>query len=953
MNTKVKILISSLCIGIVMLQTTQAVDITKTNNSDDLDLASSWVGGIAPTGFDVAVWDNTVATASSVAVGVSAILQWNGIRIVDPANNVTINATSPGDQIDLVSTTTSIDMTAATKDLTINCDLNASGNNQIWNIGAGQTLTLAGDVLFPSAGNVAKKRGDGTLRLTAEKVANSGNGNLWLEAGKTLLVGGGNRVPTNGVLRVGGINGPTATLDLGGNSHLIARMLFPFTDTTNANRAIFTNGSLIIRGENGSGNTVLFAGDGSQTDFSGLDSLTANLDTVAIRNFSTTPYMQAIGTTNYNATNTTLLARTNIIRGNLGVGGSGQSGGVENLGRVRLGAVNDLRLNQLTVGGFNARGQLSFQDGLINPTVSIRGTNGGTERLPNLLIGDTSSGTRPGGGTLDLSAGTVDILGSFLRLGRAGAANSFATENSRISMSAGTVDILAVQMGVKFASGFTNENVIATFNQLGGAVKFGSLVMGTNAETGGTYTGSAPNWQLNYNLGAGTFRAATIFAGLGTNGPNSVRAINWTNGTIEHYDAVTDLLITNNPALSNGIVINAPGVGTRAFNAEAGRAIVIAAALRQDSSSATPISKTGIGTLELSGGQDNGLAGLDVVAGSVLLNKASDPAVHALGNDSIVSGGTLRLGGTGGDQIADTAALVVNSGSFDLNGLVETIGGLGGLGGSVVSAAPAVLTLSPELGDSYSASATFSGSFDLIKAGAGRQTYAGTDSRSAGTNVVELGDLVIAAGTTLAGSTTVNPGATLMGSGTLSGTTVFAGGTLSPGTSIGTLTFGNGLSLQSGSTVIMELDLSQSPGATNDSVVVVGSVVAGGTIEVTNIGPALVIGSKFQLFNSAVAGFTVVNLPSGYTWLNDLALDGSITVTGSSVAPTLEFTQGSGSLTFTWTPASGYKLQAQTNSLSTGVNAAWFDYPGGGTPPIVVPVNGSNPTVFFRLKNTP
>jgi hypothetical protein len=195
-----------------------------------------------------------------------------------------------------------------------------------------------------------------------------------------------------------------------------------------------------------------------------------------------------------------------------------------------------------------------------------------------------------------------------------------------------------------------------------------------------------------------------------------------------------------------------------------------------------------------------------------------------------------------------------------------------------------------------------------------------------------------------------------MGNGTIAGAATVAGGTVSPGTSIGNLNFAAGLALQPGSTLLMELDRSLSPAATNDTISVSGVFTAGGTLTVVNLGPALSAGNKFKLFTSAVFGFSTVNLPPSYTWQNDLAVDGSITVTGVAGSPLLEYSQSGGNLNFNWTPFSGYKLQAQTNALTVGIQtnpAAWFDYPGGTTPPVSVPIGGGNPAVFFRLKTIP
>ena len=73
---------------------------------------------------------------------------------------------------------------------------------------------------------------------------------------------------------------------------------------------------------------------------------------------------------------------------------------------------------------------------------------------------------------------------------------------------------------------------------------------------------------------------------------------------------------------------------------------------------------------------------------------------------------------------------------------------------------------------------------------------------------------------------------------------------------------------------------------------------------------------------------------------------------GAVVAPpilsyTLSGSPGAQSLNFNWTGS--FKLQFQTNALSVGLNTNWYDYPGGGSSPVSVPVTSGNASVFFRL----
>jgi len=67
-------------------------------------------------------------------------------------------------------------------------------------------------------------------------------------------------------------------------------------------------------------------------------------------------------------------------------------------------------------------------------------------------------------------------------------------------------------------------------------------------------------------------------------------------------------------------------------------------------------------------------------------------------------------------------------------------------------------------------------------------------------------------------------------------------------------------------------------------------------------------------------------------------------------APLLDYNYSAGVLTISWS-GSGFRLQAQTNSLSVGLNGNWSDYPGGGTSPVGVTVDKTKGSVFFRLSN--
>jgi hypothetical protein len=198
----------------------------------------------------------------------------------------------------------------------------------------------------------------------------------------------------------------------------------------------------------------------------------------------------------------------------------------------------------------------------------------------------------------------------------------------------------------------------------------------------------------------------------------------------------------------------------------------------------------------------------------------------------------------------------------------------------------------------------------------------------------------------------------LGGTGSLaSPLTVVPGGTLAPGAPFGTFTVNNNVTLGGGTLV-------QLSGTTNGELAVTGTLTVGGTLVVTNVGADLVNGTTFKLFNQAVSGFTSVTLPAQdpthtktYTWNNNLTANGTIQLasggsTGVNSNPTNIVSSVSGStLTLSW-PSDhiGWTLQAQTNSLNTGLSNNWISVPGSTTvDSVAIPLDAKNGAVFYRL----
>jgi autotransporter-associated beta strand protein len=209
-------------------------------------------------------------------------------------------------------------------------------------------------------------------------------------------------------------------------------------------------------------------------------------------------------------------------------------------------------------------------------------------------------------------------------------------------------------------------------------------------------------------------------------------------------------------------------------------------------------------------------------------------------------------------------------------------------------------------------------------------------------------------------SLTVFTGQTLRGDGEINGGLVAsAGSTVAPGTltSVGTFTVNNNVTLAGN----LFLKLNRTNSQTSDQLVsTTGTIAYGGTLTVSNSGPALQVGDTFQLFPSAVAAFAGISLPTtdasgnSYTWNNNIGVNGSITVaTVSSVNPLpgrLQFSVSGNTLSLSWPTNSGWLLQVQTNSLATGLGTNWVTVPGSAS---VTSTNISiNPAVgaaFYRL----
>lgn len=265
-------------------------------------------------------------------------------------------------------------------------------------------------------------------------------------------------------------------------------------------------------------------------------------------------------------------------------------------------------------------------------------------------------------------------------------------------------------------------------------------------------------------------------------------------------------------------------------------------------------------------------------------------------------------------------------------------------GGAIVDSGTNLITIGQSL-ENDGVTTTDGG---LTKLGVGRLALTGVNSYT-GPTVVSNGTLWVS-GVLGASTVTVHSGATLGSTGTISGPVVVElGGTLEPGTDT---TIGEVLTL--GSTLRLEgtarLQIGAAPAC--DSVAGVTDISYGGTLAVTNsTGATLAPGDVFTLFsasgtkNGSFKSIQVLPESLGLTGTFDPAT-GQLTL-ANSAPPKLNYINTGSALQFSWT--GNFRLQAQTNTLDVGISNNWHDYPGGGSSPVLVPMDAAHGSVFFRL----
>jgi autotransporter-associated beta strand protein len=419
---------------------------------------------------------------------------------------------------------------------------------------------------------------------------------------------------------------------------------------------------------------------------------------------------------------------------------------------------------------------------------------------------------------------------------------------------------------------------------------------------GGAHTfvfGGTGDWYITNDLGS-IGGAATLIAKAGSG------TMYWTAGHNLYWGSVT-AIATPLTILGGTLVLNSGGLFPATTTINHIGCLLVFDAVGGTQTISNPIHGTGNlkvnnGTLTLSG-QNDFTGNITLSGGELIANRAENLGVNGpLGNGGWISftGGTL---GFSVNNTCDYSPRFTNAPgqaiSIDTSGLNVT----------------------------FTNALTSSGG-TLTKLGVGTLTLNGTN--------------------TYTGTTTVNNGTLVVNS--LGGDLKVSGGILAPAStgSVGTLTVAGSMTISSG-TILATLNKSLSP---SNSFVSVGGTInnSGGTLKLLNCGPNLAVGDKFSIFNQTVGSSTLTIVSPGFTVNNNLAVDGSVTV--SSIAPPANLTAmlSGGNLNLSW-PSTymGLHLQLQTNPLTIGLSTNWATISGTDASNSYSTQMLKSNAVFYRL----
>lgn len=687
-------------------------------------------------------------------------------------------------------------------------------------VGTG-TLELSGAAANTYTGNTTVNSSTATLLLNKSAGVNAIAGNTLLTSG-TIRLGQSDQIAdTSTVTLTGG------TFDLNGNSETIDNLVGSTAALGTITSSVAGNSTLTLNG--------VVAGDTAAVITNGNGTVSL------VKNGSATLILR--GASSYSG-------GTTLNNGQLALISSSALG----TGPITLNA-GILRTQDTTAQTFASNlsigGNVQLGIGTTNATMTFNG--------PTTILG--SGVTR----TLSLLSGsginrTPVVFGG--AIGDAGNGNGLALNTTGTAVGAGNFTTAAFGSG----AGDTGANTYTGLTTVSGAQT--RLLLnkadGTNAiagdltQTGGQIVLSRSNQIANTS-------AVSVSGGSFDLGGNS--------------ETIASLALSGNGTqVINGSLTTSGGTNT------ASNSINTSVTIGANLAGTNNLVKTGDGILLLSGNNS--------YSGGTLIQQASTTADVGSGSSSY--GVVLQANNALGTGPLTIGNATTTAARLALNGYNQTVSELssGTVGTLVIEAngnaggALSALTVNQTTSTTYSGflrdqNLTL-GQLALVKSGNGTLTLAGVAKSYSGGTTVNAGTLLLdnTSLSSAVGAVNVGVGGTLAGNGTIAAATTIAG-TLSPGSSPGTLSFSNSLTLNSTATVAMEIN--GTTAGLFDSIAVAGALTFGGTLNLST-GYAAVFGNSVDLFNwtTTSGNFTSItgtSLGGGLSWdTSALYTTGQITV---------------------------------------------------------------------------
>ena len=684
----------------------QAATVTKADNAADLATGTSWVGGNVPRIVDVARWDSTVTGANTVSLG-AVNLSLGTIEITNPGGPVTINGGGILTLGALGVFNTGIDMATATADLTINAniDIEDTPATHIWIVGAGRTLTVTGRV--QENGPALKTltiTGAGTTRITGIigngendlAVAKNGTGTLILASANAY---GGDTTVNQGVLNIR-------------NSAALG--------TTAGNTIVNSGGELQLQGN------ISIA---SREELSLTGTGAGGLGSAALRNISggnqlngpiilqDAPGVVRINSDFGSLTLLGAISEANKLRATenkiLTFGGNGNvivSGQISGKATVSL-AKDGTGTLELT-GNNSYLGSTLIRGG----EVLIRGANGDIASSTSVTINNATlsldntaanKNDRIGNGPLTMNSGTFNYIHAAL------SGTNYTETIGPLILSSGTSTILTDASAAGNHSILTFASLarsgFATVNFGGGTSNPSAANDDNNIRITGQAAGLIGAWATvggtsfaTYNTSSATdsVEALTVFdqtvtrlnsgaKSISSNNTNNVQVIDGTGtagnitlggGTVTTIDTLTNSA-TGTSAPAGGVTID-PAGKTLQVNGILNRSGASALTIGGGTNNGTLTAKTAGGELILLNFSSNPLTVNSVIANnntaSILTTGGTGSVIVTAANTysgvTIVSQGTLEVGGTAG-SLANTSQVTINTGGTLLLSSTTAAGG--------------------------------------------------------------------------------------------------------------------------------------------------------------------------------------------------------------------------------------------------------------------------------------